>query len=106
MTGMSSAQRDAEARAASAPTTADPSAVTFDQFAKTYIERGPQERAKTSWKDDEYLLTAVRKELGASTCISMTSAEKPVRAGTRAASSFMKSATYSDTRTSVRPTRI
>jgi hypothetical protein len=63
MTGMSSAQRDAEARAASAPTTADPSAVTFDQFAKTYIERGPQERAKTSWKDDEYLLTAVRKEL-------------------------------------------
>ena len=53
-------EREAEARAAAAPTTADPSAVTFDQFAKTYIERGPQASGKTSWKDDEYLLTAVR----------------------------------------------
>lgn len=34
--------------------------ITLDQFAATYIERGPQASGKTSWRDDRYLLTTVR----------------------------------------------
>jgi hypothetical protein len=51
-------EREASARPAASPI--DASIVTFDQFAKTYIERGPQASGKASWKDDEYLHTTAR----------------------------------------------
>src|SRR5690242_15692924 len=43
------AREEREAVARAAGPAVDPSIVTFDQFAKTYIERGPQASGKTSW---------------------------------------------------------
>jgi integrase len=34
--------------------------ITLDQFVPVYLERGPQASGKASWKDDEYLLAALR----------------------------------------------
>jgi integrase len=50
-------------RAVDAPlpaTTTATDVVTLDAFATTYIERAVQPSGKTSWKDDEYLLAALR----------------------------------------------
>jgi integrase len=50
-------------RAADTPApsvTPHPDVVTLDTFAATYIERAARASGKSSWKDDEYLLAALR----------------------------------------------
>jgi integrase len=53
-------------RAADTPSVPAPPAevVTLDTFAGTDIERGARASGKSSWKDDQYLLAALRRHTG------------------------------------------